>query len=183
LKSSGGDLLFLGVTLSLDTDILGAIVAPVDPPELNDPYAQVATPFDCQIAIEVTIFQGGREPVGGNKPLGNFNPVGTPPWRGVPQIEITFDIDASDSAVYVTTKDKAMNGDQSIAIALSSGRSDGEIERMVSDAERHPETDNARKTLTEECWFFQIGGKRKYILGSITSSTKHGSYVYNTPLS
>jgi len=109
-----------------------------------------STAADGQTAIEVKIFQGERELVRDNKLLGNFNLVGIPPApKGVPQIEITFDIDA-DGIVHVTAKDKATNKDQSMTIASSSGLSDKDIERMVSDAEEYAETDKARKTLIEE---------------------------------
>jgi len=84
------------------------------------------------------------------KLLGNFNLVGIPPApKGVPQIEITFDIDA-DGIVNVSAKDKATNKDQSMTIASSSGLSDKDIEKMVSYAEQYAETDKARRALIEE---------------------------------
>jgi molecular chaperone DnaK len=109
-----------------------------------------STAADGQTAIEVKIYQGERELVRDNKLLGNFNLVGIPPApKGVPQIEITFDIDA-DGIVNVGAKDKATGKDQSMTIASSSGLSDKDIERMVSDAEEYAETDKLRKTLIEE---------------------------------
>ena len=109
-----------------------------------------STAADGQTAIEVKIYQGERELVRDNKMLGNFNLVGIPPApKGVPQIEITFDIDA-DGIVNVGAKDKATGKDQSMTIASSSGLSDKDIERMVSDAEQYAETDKARRALIEE---------------------------------
>ncbi len=109
-----------------------------------------STAADGQTAIEVKIYQGERELVRDNKLLGNFNLVGIPPApKGVPQIDITFDIDA-DGIVHVTAKDKATNKDQSMTIASSSGLSDKDIERMVSEAEQYAETDKQRKVLIEE---------------------------------
>jgi len=109
-----------------------------------------STAADGQTAIEVKIYQGERELVRDNKLLGNFNLVGIPPApKGVPQIEITFDIDA-DGIVNVSAKDKATGKDQSMTIASSSGLSDKDIEKMVSDAEQYAETDKARKALIEE---------------------------------
>src|SRR6267154_6214097 len=109
-----------------------------------------STAADGQTAIEVKIFQGERELVRDNKLLGNFNLVGIPPApKGVPQIEITFDIDA-DGIVNVSAKDKATNKDKSMTIASSSGLSDKDIEHMVSDAEKYAESDKARRDLIEE---------------------------------
>jgi molecular chaperone DnaK len=109
-----------------------------------------STAADGQTAIEVKIYQGERELVRDNKLLGNFNLVGIPPApKGVPQIEITFDIDA-DGIVNVSAKDKATNKDQSMTIASSSGLSDKDIERMVSESEQYAESDKARRALIEE---------------------------------
>lgn len=126
-----------------------------------------STAADGQTAIEVKIYQGERELVRDNKLLGNFNLVGIPPApKGVPQIEITFDIDAGESSailgkmywitvyidgiVNVSAKDKATGKDQSMTIASSSGLSDKDIEKMVADAEQFAETDKARRALIEE---------------------------------
>jgi len=109
-----------------------------------------STAADGQTAIEVKIYQGERELVRDNKLLGNFNLVGIPPApKGVPQIEITFDIDA-DGIVNVSAKDKATNKDQSMTIASSSGLSDKDIERMVDESEQYGEVDKLRKSLIEE---------------------------------
>merc|ERR1712093_958326 len=96
-----------------------------------------STAADFQTAVEIKVFQGERELVRDNKLLGNFQLVGIPPaHRGVPQIEVTFDIDA-DSIVHVHAKDKSTNKDQSITIASGSGLSASEIQNMVDDAEKY----------------------------------------------
>ncbi|KAF8633308.1 hypothetical protein AX17_004482 [Amanita inopinata Kibby_2008] len=148
------DILLLDVTpLSLGIETLGGIMTKLINRNTTIPTkkSQVfSTAADGQTAIEVKIFQGERELVRDNKLLGNFNLVGIPPApKGVPQIEITFDIDA-DGIVHVNAKDKATNKDQSMTIASSSGLSDKDIEKMVSDAEQYAETDKARRGLIEE---------------------------------
>jgi len=108
-----------------------------------------STAADGQTAIEVKIFQGERELVRDNKLLGNFNLVGIPPApKGVPQIEITFDIDA-DGIVNVGAKDKATNKDQSMTIASSSGLNDSDIERMLRESEEYAESDKKRRAVIE----------------------------------
>ncbi|EIN06543.1 heat shock protein [Punctularia strigosozonata HHB-11173 SS5] len=148
------DILLLDVTpLSLGIETLGGIMTKLIPRNTTIPTKKTqtfSTAADGQTAIEVKIFQGERELVRDNKLLGNFNLVGIPPApKGVPQIEITFDIDA-DGIVHVTAKDKATNKDQSMTIASSSGLSDKDIERMVADAEQFAEQDKARRELIEE---------------------------------
>jgi molecular chaperone DnaK len=148
------DILLLDVTpLSLGIETLGGIMTKLITRNTTIPTKKsqtFSTAADGQSAIEVKIYQGERELVRDNKILGNFNLVGIPPApKGVPQIEITFDIDA-DGIVHVTAKDKATGKDQSMTIASSSGLSDKEIERMVSDAEQYAETDKSRKDLIEE---------------------------------
>ncbi|KAH7883285.1 heat shock protein [Phlebopus sp. FC_14] len=148
------DILLLDVTpLSLGIETLGGIMTKLINRNTTIPTkkSQVfSTAADGQTAIEVKIFQGERELVRDNKLLGNFNLVGIPPApKGVPQIEITFDIDA-DGIVNVSAKDKATNKDQSMTIASSSGLSDKDIERMVADAEQYAESDKARRALIEE---------------------------------
>ncbi|KAI6155833.1 Hsp70 protein-domain-containing protein [Pisolithus tinctorius] len=109
-----------------------------------------STAADGQTAIEVKIFQGERELVEDNKLLGNFNLVGIPPVpKGISQIENTLDVDADD-IVYVTAQGKATNEDQSMMIASSSGLSDKDIKRMISDAEKYADTDKAHQGLIEE---------------------------------
>ncbi|KAF9047451.1 heat shock protein 70 family [Panaeolus papilionaceus] len=148
------DILLLDVTpLSLGIETLGGIMTKLINRNTTIPTkkSQVfSTAADGQTAIEVKIYQGERELVRDNKLLGNFNLVGIPPApKGVPQIEITFDIDA-DGIVNVSAKDKATGKDQSMTIASSSGLSDRDIEKMVSDAEQYAESDKARKALIEE---------------------------------
>ncbi|KAJ1839017.1 Hsp70 ATPase ssc1, partial [Coemansia sp. RSA 2703] len=100
-------------------------------------------------AVEIKVFQGERELVRDNKILGNFQLTGLPPApKGVPQIEVTFDIDA-DGIVNVSAKDKATNRDQSITIAASSGLSETEIEEMIANAEKHAEADKERREVIE----------------------------------
>ncbi|KZT21050.1 heat shock protein 70 [Neolentinus lepideus HHB14362 ss-1] len=148
------DILLLDVTpLSLGIETLGGIMTKLITRNTTIPTKKsqtFSTAADGQTAIEVKVFQGERELVRDNKLLGSFNLVGIPPApKGVPQIEITFDIDA-DGIVHVTAKDKATNKDQSMTIASSSGLSDKDIEKMVSDAEEYAEQDKARKDLIEE---------------------------------
>ncbi|KAI9452377.1 heat shock protein 70 [Lactarius psammicola] len=149
------DILLLDVTpLSLGIETLGGIMTKLISRNTTIPTkkSQVfSTAADGQTAIEVKIYQGERELVRDNKLLGNFNLVGIPPApKGVPQIEITFDIDAGYGIVNVAAKDKATNKDQSMTIASSSGLSDKDIERMVSDAEQYAEQDKARRDIIEE---------------------------------
>ncbi|KAG6850874.1 hypothetical protein H0H93_007492 [Arthromyces matolae] len=148
------DILLLDVTpLSLGIETLGGIMTKLINRNTTIPTKKsqtFSTAADGQTAIEVKIFQGERELVRDNKLLGNFNLVGIPPApKGVPQIEITFDIDA-DGIVNVSAKDKATGKDQSMTIASSSGLSDKDIEKMVADAERFAEADKERRSLIEE---------------------------------
>ncbi|KIY46184.1 heat shock protein 70 [Fistulina hepatica ATCC 64428] len=148
------DILLLDVTpLSLGIETLGGIMTKLINRNTTIPTkkSQVfSTAADGQTAIEVKIYQGERELVRDNKLLGNFNLVGIPPApKGVPQIEITFDIDA-DGIVNVSAKDKATGKDQSMTIASSSGLSENDIQKMVDDAEQYAETDKARRALIEE---------------------------------
>ncbi|KAG8829041.1 70-kilodalton heat shock protein [Serendipita sp. 399] len=147
------DILLLDVTpLSLGIETLGGIMTKLITRNTTIPTkkSQVfSTAADGQSAIEVKIFQGERELVRDNKLLGNFNLVGIPPApKGVPQIEITFDINA-DGIVNVSAKDKATGKDQSMTVASSSGLSDKDIERMVDDAEKFADEDKARKNVIE----------------------------------
>ncbi|TFK50979.1 heat shock protein 70 [Heliocybe sulcata] len=148
------DILLLDVTpLSLGIETLGGIMTKLITRNTTIPTKKsqtFSTAADGQTAIEVKVFQGERELVRDNKLLGSFNLVGIPPApKGVPQIEITFDIDA-DGIVHVTAKDKATNKDQSMTIASSSGLNDKDIEKMVADAEQYAEQDKARRDLIEE---------------------------------
>ncbi|GJJ08608.1 hypothetical protein Clacol_002827 [Clathrus columnatus] len=148
------DILLLDVTpLSLGIETLGGIMTKLINRNTTIPTKKsqtFSTAADGQTAIEVKVFQGERELVKDNKLLGNFNLVGIPPApKGVPQIEITFDIDA-DGIVNVSAKDKATNKNQSMTIASSSGLSDRDIERMISESEQYAEADKTRRATIEE---------------------------------
>ncbi|KAG8632102.1 hypothetical protein KVT40_001242 [Elsinoe batatas] len=147
------DVLLLDVTpLSLGIETLGGVFTRLINRNTTIPTkkSQVfSTAADFQSAVEIKVYQGERELVRDNKLLGNFQLVGIPPaHRGVPQIEVTFDIDA-DSIVHVHAKDKSTNKDQSITIASGSGLSDNEIQSMVDDAEKYAEADKERKSAIE----------------------------------
>lgn len=148
------DILLLDVTpLSLGIETLGGVFTRLINRNTTIPTKKsqsFSTAADGQTAIEVKVYQGERELVRDNKMLGNFQLTGLPPApKGVPQIQITFDIDA-DGIVNVSAVDKATNREQSMTIASSSGLSDNEIENMVADAERYAEEDKARRAVIEE---------------------------------
>src|SRR5439155_91120 len=108
-----------------------------------------STAEDNQTAVTIRVFQGEREMAGNNKLLGQFDLVGIPPApRGVPQVEVTFDIDAN-GIVNVSAKDKATAKEQQIRIQASGGLSESDIERMVKDAEAHADEDKRRKAQVE----------------------------------
>jgi molecular chaperone DnaK len=108
-----------------------------------------STAEDNQTAVTIRVFQGEREMAADNKLLGQFDLVGIPPApRGVPQIEVTFDIDAN-GIVNVSAKDKASGKEQTIRIQASGGLSEADIQRMVREAEAHAEEDKRRKELVE----------------------------------
>src|SRR3712207_5902996 len=108
-----------------------------------------STADDNQNAVTIRVFQGEREMAADNKILGQFDLMGIPAApRGVPQIEVTFDIDAN-GIVHVSAKDKATNKEQSIRIQASGGLSDADIDKMVKDAEAHAAEDKRKKELVE----------------------------------
>ena len=153
LQGDVKDVLLLDVTpLSLGIETLGGVFTRLIERNTTIPTnkSQVfSTAEDNQSAVTIRVFQGEREMAADNKLLGQFDLVGIPPApRGVPQIEVTFDIDAN-GIVNVTAKDKATNKEHQIRIQASGGLSDDEIDGMVKDAEAHQEEDAKRKEVAE----------------------------------
>ncbi|QIT55223.1 molecular chaperone DnaK [Aquisalimonas sp. 2447] len=147
------DVLLLDVTpLSLGIETMGGVMTKLIEKNTTIPTkaSQVfSTAEDNQTAVTVHILQGEREMASGNKSLGRFDLSDIPPApRGVPQIEVNFDIDAN-GILNVSAKDKATGKEQSIVIKASSGLNDDEIERMVQDAEQHAEEDRKLRELVE----------------------------------
>jgi molecular chaperone DnaK len=153
LKGDVKDVLLLDVTpLSLGIETLGGVFTRLIDRNTTIPTrkSQVfSTADDNQSAVTIRVGQGEREMFGDNKMLGQFDLVGLPPApRGVPQVEVTFDIDAN-GIVNVSAKDKATNKEQSIRIQASGGLSDDDIDQMVKDAEANAEADKKRRELVE----------------------------------
>ncbi|MCK9173015.1 MAG: molecular chaperone DnaK [Desulfuromonas thiophila] len=153
LKGEVKDVLLLDVTpLSLGIETLGGVMTKLIEKNTTIPCKKsqiFSTAADNQPAVSVHVLQGEREMAGDNKTIGRFELVGIPPApRGVPQVEVTFDIDAN-GILNVSAKDMGTGKEQSIRITASSGLSDEEIEKMVKDAESHEAEDKKKRALIE----------------------------------
>jgi len=143
------DILLLDVTpLSLGIETLGGVTTVLIPRNTTIPTKKsevFSTAEDNQTTVEIHVLQGEREMAINNRTIGRFQLTGIPPApRGMPQIEVTFDIDAN-GILHVSAKDKATGKEQKIRIEASSGLSDGEIDKMVHDAEQHASEDKQRR--------------------------------------
>ncbi|MDR3374989.1 MAG: molecular chaperone DnaK [Ancalomicrobiaceae bacterium] len=153
LQGDVKDVLLLDVTpLSLGIETLGGVFTRLIDRNTTIPTKKgqvFSTAEDGQTAVTIRVFQGEREMAADNKSLGQFDLVGIPPApRGVPQIEVTFDIDAN-GIVNVSAKDKGTGKEQQIRIQASGGLSDADIEKAVKDAEAHAAEDKKRRELVE----------------------------------
>ncbi|MEW6665783.1 MAG: molecular chaperone DnaK [Thermodesulfobacteriota bacterium] len=153
LKGEVKDVLLLDVTpLSLGIETLGGVFTKLIEKNTTIPTRKsqiFSTAADNQPAVEIHVLQGEREMAAGNKTLGRFQLMGIPPApRGIPQIEVTFDIDAN-GIVNVSAKDMGTGKEQSIKITASSGLSEEEIRKLVKDAELHAEEDRKKRELAD----------------------------------
>ena len=153
LKGEVKEVLLLDVTpLSLGIETLGGIFTKIIERNTTIPTKKgqiFSTASDNQPAVTIKICQGEREMAGDNKLLGNFELIGIPPApRGIPQVEVAFDIDAN-GILHVSAKDLGTGKEQSIRITASSGLSDDEVKKMMRDAESHAEEDRKKKQLAE----------------------------------
>ena len=153
LSGERTDVLLMDVTpLSLGIETMGGVMTKMIPKNTTIPtkHSQVfSTAEDNQPAVTIKVYQGEREIVGGNKLLGEFNLVGIPPSpRGMPQIEVTFDIDAN-GILHVHARDKATGKENKITIKANSGLTEAEIQKMVQDAVAHADEDRRARELAE----------------------------------
>jgi molecular chaperone DnaK len=153
LKGDVKDVLLLDVTpLSLGIETLGGVFTKLIDKNTTIPTKKsqiFSTASDSQTAVTIRVFQGEREMAANNKLLGQFDLIGIPPApRGVPQVEVTFDIDAN-GIVHVHAKDLGTGKEQSIRITASSGLDEAEIKQMIKDAESHAEEDHKRREAAE----------------------------------
>ncbi|HEY8563931.1 MAG TPA: molecular chaperone DnaK [Beijerinckiaceae bacterium] len=176
LQGDVKDVLLLDVTpLSLGIETLGGVFTRLIDRNTTIPTKKgqvFSTAEDNQNAVTIRVFQGEREMAADNKLLGQFDLMGIPPApRGVPQIEVTFDIDAN-GIVNVTAKDKATSKEQQIRIQASGGLSDADIDRMVKEAESHAAEDKKRRELVEA-----RNGGESLIHATEKSVKEHGDKV------